>query len=191
MEVLKGIIRKNFFGTARSLFIILSLISSGCATIAGVNDVDETPFIAIPDDRDIRGEPRVDFRLDGGIFYWKTKNTWHIRFARPYTAPRPFPEGTVFSGSVRVEDGIILDVRRYNVSPLNELRRLRDTITFRFEIKEQVEGFDFIIQPVTSQYCVTSDFRVNGIYSLELVRLGEFMHRPSSIPFRICVRSFE
>jgi hypothetical protein len=33
--------------------------------------------------------------------------------------------------------------------------------------------------------------RVNGIYSPELIRLGEFMHRPDSIPFRICVRSFE
>ncbi len=191
MEVLKGIIRKNFFKKARDLLIILSLLTSGCATIAGVNGIDDTPFMVIPDDRDINGEPRIDFRLEGGIFYWKTKNTWHLRFARPYTAPRPFPEGTIFSGSVRVEDGIILDLRRYNVSPLNELRRLRDTISFRFEIKEEVEGFDFIIQPITSQYCVTADLRINGIYSPELVRLGEFRHRPDSIPFRICVRSFE
>jgi hypothetical protein len=184
-------LQKKFLKLLNSVFILLSLLITGCATIAGVDSGEEAPFIVIPDDRDIRGEPRSDFRLEGGIFYWKTKNTWHVRFARPYTAPRPIPEGTIFSGNIRVEDGIILDVRRYNVSPPNELRRLRDTISFRFEIKEQVEGFDFIIQPVTSQYCVTSDFRINGIYSPELIRLGEFMHRPDSIPFRICVRSFE
>ena len=172
--------------------LFIQLLITGCATIAGVQEGDELPpLVSIPYDRDIAGQPRIDFRVEGGIYYWKTLNTWHIRFARPYTAPRPLPEGTIFSGNIRVEDGIIVDIKRHNISPLNEVRRLRDTISFRFEIKEEVEGFDFIVQPTISQYCVISDLRINGLYAPDLIRLGEFMHRPNTVPFRICVRSFE
>lgn len=175
-------------------FILVLLFYSGCATIAGVGEGGEEfvpPGFGPQYDRYIQGEPRIDMKIEGGIYYWKTANTWHIRFARPYSAPRPFPDGTVFSGHIRVEDGIIIDVRRFNVSPLNEIRRLGDAISFRFEIKDEIEGFDFIIQPVLSQYCVTSEFRVQGIHAPELIRLGEFMHRPDGVPFKICVRSFE
>lgn len=178
----------------RSILSVVLLFSLGCATIAGVDEGGDGSLpsgFGLPHDSSIQGEPRIDMKIEGGIYYWKTANIWHIRFARPYSASRPFLDRTIFSGQIKVEDGIIIDVRRFNVSPLNEIRRFGDTISFRFEIKDDVEGFDFIIQPVLSRYCVTSELRVQGIYAPELIRLGEFMHRPDEVPFKICVRSFE
>ncbi|MCX7793182.1 MAG: hypothetical protein N2257_02065 [Thermodesulfovibrionales bacterium] len=173
---------------------LLFFLLTGCATIAGVKEGEEEflpPVAGPPYDSYIQGQPAIDMRIEGGIYYWKSANTWHVRFARPYTAPRAFPEGTVFSGNIRVEDGIIIDVSRFNASPIDDIRRLRDTLSFRFEIKDDIKGFDFVVQPVLSRYCVISDFRVQGILNPELVRLGAFMHRPESVPFKICVRSFE
>lgn len=176
----------------KHFLVFIFLLTASCATIAGIEE--EEPIFhdfATLDERDISGQPRIDFRLEGGVYYWKTANTWHIRFARPYASPKPIPEGTFFSGNIRVKDGIIIDLKRYNVSPFNDLRRIRDNISFRFEIKEEVEGFDFIIQPVLSRYCVVTNIKINGIYAAQLIRLGEFMHRPDAVPMEICVRSFE
>ncbi len=177
----------------KSILIFSLIVITGCATIAGLDEEEGPPgpFAGYSYEREIDGQPRVDFRIEGGIYYWKRGDTWHIRFARPRVSPRPVPEGTVFSGSIKVEDGILIDVRRQNTSPFNEVKRFGDTLSFRFEIKEAVEGFDFTIQPLLSRYCVITDLRVNGIYMPELVHLGEFMHRPDSIPFRICVRRSE
>ncbi len=120
---------------------------------------------------------------------WRTANTWNIRFARPIALPRPVVEGTIFSGNILIEHGLIANLITHNLSPQNIVRiRGGNTILLKLDVKEQVEGFEFTVQPINTRYCVTIDIKVNGIYAPEFLRLGKFMHRSNFIPLKICVK---
>ena len=187
---------RPLYKTAFLTILCISIFS--CATIAGVDEPAGGPSgrsgSTFPYDRYVEGKPDFDIRIEGGIYIWKVENSWHLRVAKKVDRPRAMtPFGPVISGSVMVEQAIIQDTRKYQVSQVSDVRSRQKEITFRIEQREnvsnEVEGFDFKVRPTGLDYCVTFDILIDGAARPDMVRLGSFRHRPEEMPLTICLHS--
>lgn len=176
---------------------ILALVAS-CATLAGVNEPGEPPDFddraALRYEKYIDGAPNSDMRTDGGLFIWRTGNTWHVRMARKHPRVRQIaPSGPVVTGGLRVDNAVVHDFVKHEMGPFNSVWQRINDIEFRFDLREEtgrdIEGFDFKLRPIDLEYCVTLDVMVDGEPRPGIVRLGSFMHSPEMLPLEICSRS--
>lgn len=183
---------KNIIRTA---FLVSIVALAACSTILGPPDSGDefSPFppgTSLPYDQFVEGQP--DPRLmtvSGGMYIWKTGDQWHVRIARvdKLEPQRTFPP--VYSGTILIDNGFIAGISEQNVHPTHEVRVRMNEIFFRFELRSDIEGFDFRIQPKGGLgYCVTADFRFNGMPYPDLVRLGRSMYPPQSLPVTMCFR---
>ena len=182
--------------------MIISLLSAAaCNTLLGQPGTEsellpDATGPSFPYDRYVEGKPSFDLRARGGFYIWKIQNAWHVRIAKRFDRPRMIPPvWPVLKGSLLVENGLAVDIRKQNMSPSNDVRlRRNNTITFTFELRDDIgndiEGFDFIVKPTHPDYCVTLDMTLDGIPRPEAVYLGSFMHTPAVLPVKICMRSF-
>lgn len=178
------------------MILLLLAATTGCATIAGVEEEPQPRPITseFPYDRYVEGKPSMDFRAQGGFYLWKEGNNWHVRAAEKLDRPRiPSTFWPVMTGQISIEHAIISDLKRVSLPPADYVRQKRKEISFRFEFQDpyyNARGFDFTVRPTSLDYCVTLDFLVDGVARPGIVHLGSFMHVPDTLPIRICPRSF-
>ena len=180
------------------LFAAVLLLGS-CAVIAGPPGSGPSPDTGstFPYDQYVQGQPNIDMRVDGGCYIWRTGNEWHVRFAKKLDRPRNLPlQGPVITGKVRVRQAVAADLREKDVSLPNDVHFRGKNIVFKFERRNDnfgndIEGFDFMVKPLSPEYCVTFDILVDGNKMPGFVRLGSFMHVPEELPLKICMHSFD
>jgi hypothetical protein len=137
-------------------------------------------------DKFIEGEP--DLRaigVRGGYYIWKVGNFWHVRLVK-FDRLQRYPGGPRYSGNITVENGFIRNLIRQNTNPLDQLGVRSSDVSFSFELKYDREGFDFMIQPVGVEYCVSMDLVIEGMTGPDLVHLGRTMFIPNALPIRMC-----
>lgn len=171
---------------------------SSCATIIGTDEPDEgAPPFAIaqtfPYDRYVEGKPNFDLRVRGGIYVWRIGNQWSVRVARTLATRLPLePFGPVVSGTVKIEKAIAVDLKRYHLNQVSDVRMMYRELTFRIEqrddIGNDVQGFDFTIRPTGLDYCVTFDVAITRPSDTGKIYIGSFMHEAAELPLTICQR---
>lgn len=174
---------------------MLMLIPS-CATIAGVNEepLQRAVEPGFSYEKYIDGAPGTDMRVEGGFYFWRTGNIWHVRLARKNIRPRsPGLTGPVVTGSLQIRDAVVYEITRHGMGMQDDVRQKMNDIYFAFELREDrpgdVEGFDFRLRPTGLDYCVTLDLMVEGVPRPGIVRLGSYMHIPEALPLNICSHS--
>lgn len=172
------------------VFILFIFAITACDTVLGPPRSEPElpqPPLTLPYRYDmfIEGEPNLNaITIRGGYYIWKVANSWHVRVARTDVPHLGFQKD-VFAGSVLVENGFVV-MQRQNVLPPDELRFEKNNISFGFEVERSVKGFDFAVQPILREYCISFDLLVNGLASSELIHLGRSMFIPQSFPITIC-----
>jgi hypothetical protein len=175
---------------ALSLFAVVLIAS--CSTIMGPPDSDEifsteSPLSAYPYDTLVQDQPNLDLiTIRNGLYIWNNGKDWHVRVAKPVSYPRNDPFNPVAEGRILAQNAKMIDIRLYNTTPGNFAKYGLNDIIFRFELRDTVEGFDFRLEPLGFEYCVSLDFQFNGITSPGLVHLGRTMHSPNVLPVPIC-----
>lgn len=172
------------------VFILFIFVITVCDTVLGApgseSEFPQTP-LALPSRYDmfVEGEPNLNaITMRGGYYIWKVANSWHVRVARTDIPHPGFPRD-VFAGSVLVENGFVV-MQRQNVLPPDSVRFERNSISFSFEVERSVKGFDFAVQPILREYCISFDLRVNGLATSELIHLGRSMFVPQEFPITMC-----
>ncbi len=133
--------------------------------------------------------PLVSMRAEGGYYVWRTGNTWHVRVAKSDRFGFETPgQPTIYSGNIHVETGVIADLQNQNTTLLSDVRLKQKAVVFRFDLRNDVEGFDFIVKPFAAEYCLTFDLRRNKQKLPEIVHLGRSMYVPDTMPLVACVR---
>lgn len=178
------------------IFFLYAIPLVSCNFVAGPPDSDVglsiPPGAAAPYDRLVEGQPNQSLMtVRGGIYVWKTGNTWHLRVAKAAHPPMPVPREPVFSGSIRVDEGIIAIVNRQDLDFRSRLSQLKNEVTFEIEprinVREDVQGFDLQIRPtVGNRHCVDLDFSMNGVRNPGIVHLGSGTYVPSTLPLTLC-----
>ncbi|HWR59293.1 MAG TPA: hypothetical protein VN328_10430 [Thermodesulfovibrionales bacterium] len=142
----------------------------------------------VPYDVFVEGEPNLNILASkGGLFIWKTGNSWHVRVAR-LNVPRVIVPRDVFIASIVVENGILTTDKRIPRLP-DEMRIGLNDIFFRFEVEREVKGLDFTVRPTTGfAYCVNFEFQINNVISPEFAYIGRTMFSPVPMPLKICIR---
>lgn len=162
--------------------------TAGCETLLGPSEA-EAPLPGNPPrsyDMVIEGAPDMNFiNVKGGYYIWSVGNSWHVRVARTDTQLRSFPMD-FFTGTIRVEGGHITNAETRNVLPPDDMRADPNSILYRFEVQQGVKGVDFMVRPVTPEYCITFDPRVNDSADPGYVHLGNAMVVPDTVPIKIC-----
>jgi hypothetical protein len=172
-------------------FLCLNTIAA-CSTVLGPpNSENELPLVPSkamnPYDMFIEGQPNLNLlTVRGGLYIWKINDSWHVRLSEIDRLQRVYPVPPVFTGSIFVDNGILVNIVRKNVSPINEVRYRMNDLAFRFELRSGIEGFDFQLQPTGISHCVTLDFQLNGLPTPDLVYLGRTMYTPDLLPIRMC-----
>lgn len=176
--------------------LFIGLVS--CSTIAGPPDSETELAVPggslAPYDRLVEGQPNQNLMtVRGGIYVWKVSNTWHLRVAKVAHPPMPVPREPIFSGSIRVDDGIIVTVRRQNLDIRSRVSQLRSEVTFDIEPRSTVQGqgdiqgFDIEIRPTTGlRHCINLDFSMNGARNPGVVHLGQGTYVPETLPLTLC-----
>jgi len=185
----------NIHTKAALLYLCLITLVS-CSTIAGPPESETELSIPggslTPYDRLVEGQPSQNLMtVRGGIYLWKTGNTWHLRVAKVAHPPMPVPREPVFSGSIRVDNGIITTVIRQNLDLRSRISQVRSEVTFdiepRINVQTDVQGFDLHIRPTTgNQHCVNLDFSMNGARNPGIVHLGSGTYAPDALPLTLC-----
>ncbi len=174
------------------LFCVVLFGLASCNIIAGPPDAEREATIPggplAPYDRLIEGQPSQNLMtVRGGIYIWKTGNSWHLRVAKVANPPFPVVREPVFSGSIRVDDGIITQVIRQNLDIMSRVSQLRSEVTFDIEPRNNIQGFDLQIRPTTGiRHCVTIDFLMNGARNPGVVHLGQGTYVPETLPLTLC-----
>lgn len=182
--------------TARKtvLLFLLSTLLVSCNTVLGPPGSEPAMIQAagapFPHTAMFEGQPNMSaIRAGGGYYLWRTGNTWHVRVAKSdrfgfETPGRP----TIYSGSIHVETGVIADLQKQNTTLLSDVRLKQKKIVFRFDLRNDVEGFDFSVRPFAPEYCLTFDLRRNKEQLPEIVHLGRSLFIPDTMPLLACVR---
>jgi hypothetical protein len=189
----------NILSTARVIAACLSLVFVvSCATIAGVDEPTVGPehkyaAATFPYDKYSEGRPDLNIRIEGGVYIWRVGNSWSVRIAKKVDRPRATsPFGPIFTGSVLVEQAVLFETRKYQISSFSEVLSRQKEISFKIDQREmggnEVEGFDFKVRPTAPDYCITFDIMVDGSMRPDMIRLGSFMHQPDQLPLTICLR---
>jgi hypothetical protein len=187
------------FDESRRNIPVLFILAAALFFVAGCNTLAGPPDSEVMDSRaealhtpqyDIyfEGEPTMSLlNIEGGYYVWKTGNTWHVRIAKPdrYRIDTAF--SPVYKGSVRLERGRIFGVHNHNVDMRNEVHLKQNRIVFNFRLKNNIEGFDFNVQPVGGRYCVTFSLEKDKIFDPSIVHLGRTMFVPDRVPITTCV----
>ncbi len=181
---------KHMIRTGICLICLLGV--SACETIVGPPgsepQLPATPHVVSPPyDLFAEGEPNPGIiALKGGSYLWKIGNSWHLRVARP--EPKTMLFRDVFTGSVRVQNGFVLNLVPQNARSLDVVQTGADGIEFGLEVDRGVRGFDFRVQPIGNEYCINVDVQVNGMTNPRYVYLGRSMFSPNMLPVRMCFR---
>lgn len=184
---MKNISRNLFF-----VFFILGL--TACSAILGPPGSEpDGPFIhhpqSLPSERLIEGQPNLSIMpVRGGMYVWKTGNSWHVRIAQVYQPSLRYALPPVYSGTIRIDNGVIMNVVHKNVGPANEVRFRMNEMAFRFELRQEreIQGFDFQVQPTGIRHCVSLDFLYNGMPSPDLMFMGSSMYNAGTLPVTVC-----
>jgi hypothetical protein len=177
-----------------SVMLMLVVLSTACNTLLGPpgSETDYPavpPVSSLPSDQLIVGEPNLNLiGLRGGYYVWRVNNTWHLRVAKLEGPPTSFSNRPFFSGTISVNDGVIRNVDRTNVSPVSKVQYTLKDINYKIEPKTNIEGFDFNVNPLGNRYCITLDLRVNGGLTPKLVHVGRSMYVPDTLPITMCVQ---
>lgn len=189
-EIMQTLRAKKF------LFILFCIGLVSCSIIAGPPDSATELSVpggpSAPYDRLVEGQPVQNLMtVRGGIYVWKTGNIWHVRVAKVAHPPVQVFREPIFSGSIRVDDGIIVTVRRHNLGNMSRVSQLRNEVTFAIEprsnVQGDIQGFDLEIRPTTGlKHCVNLDFSMNGARNPGIVHLGQGTHVPDTLPLTLC-----
>lgn len=181
---------KNY--TKIAAMLIFLVIATSCNTLLGPPGSESEltlPFPAdsFPYDRLIEGQPNLNLlAVQGGIYIWKTGDNWHVRIAKVAHPPVPALREPVFTGNMHIENGLVVNVVKYNLNIRNDVNFRMNDIFFRIEPENTIEGFDFQIKPTSISYCTMLDFRINGAMIPDTVHLGNSMFIPKGLPLTIC-----
>lgn len=174
--------------------VFFCLAAAACDTVLGPPGYEpvlsDQPGVFMPLDTLSEGEPDANFiTAKGGYYIWRMGDTWNVRVARTDLPHVTYPKD-VFVGTVTVERGFVANVMNQNVKPFDEVRSTPKDIVFRLETERQreVKGISFRIQPLSIDYCISLDLRINGMVNPRLVNLGRSLYVPDSVPVTICVR---
>ncbi len=176
------------------LFILLVFGVTACSTILGPPGSEpDGPFMhhpqSLPSERIVEGQPNLSLlTVRGGMYVWKTGNSWHVRIAQVYQPHLRLALPPAYSGTIRIDNGVIVNVSHKNVGPANEVSFRMNELFFRFELRKEkeVQGFDFQVQPTGIRHCVSLDFLYNGMSSPDLVFMGSSMYNPGTLPVNVC-----
>ena len=182
----------RYIGKPLSILFLLSLMS--CSTILGPEGSEpglspDQPLSFSPYEKAVEGEPNLRaVSVRKGYYVWTDRNVWHVRIVRPdgLGQPRIFPVGPIFAGTIVVEGGGIIDLVRLNTTAFDEIRYGGREVRFRFDPRNDIEGFNLTIVPTGPEHCVTTDLLVDGAAAPELVHLGRTMLIPNVSPIRMC-----
>lgn len=174
------------------VFLCLMAGITGCAAIVGEPLPDDelmaSPDADFPLDFYMEGQPNEGlFNAEGGYFLWRNNNVFSVRISKQGFAAI-FPPGPMFTGAIRASRGMILSVRRYNLAAPDHVKYAAGNVDFRLELRDEVSGFDFEVEPIGIEYCVTFDLRYNGMAAPQMVHLGPTMFIPATMPISVCVR---
>jgi hypothetical protein len=178
--------------TVLLLFLCIFLVS--CNTILGPPGSEpammEAAGAPFPHRAMLEGQPDMSaIRAGGGYYLWRNGNTWHVRVAKSDRFGFETPgQPTIYSGSVRVETGVIVDLQKQNSTLLSDVRLKQKAVVFRFDLRNDVEGFDFSVRPFAPEYCLTFDLKRNKEQLPDIVHLGRSMFVPEILPLVACVR---
>jgi hypothetical protein len=180
--------------------MMLIAVSTSCSTILGPPGSESDypavpPISSLPSDQLIEGQPNLNLiPIKGGYYVWRVNNSWHIRVVKLEGPPTSFSNRPFFSGTILVDNGVIRDVDRTKISPVNKVQYTMKDINFkiepgnRIEPGNNIEGFDFNVNPLAARYCITLDLRVNGGLTPKLVHVGRSMYVPDTLPITMCVQ---
>lgn len=175
-----------------ALYLFAVVLIASCNTVFGPPDSDGVlpvgePRPLYPYDTLVQGQPDLNLIIaKGGLFIWNTGKDWHVRVAEPVSYPRDDPFNPVAEGLILAQNARMIDIRLHNATPGNFARSSLKDIIFRFELRDAVEGFDFRLEPLGFEYCLSLDFQFNGIPSPGLIHLGRMMHFVDVLPVPIC-----
>lgn len=177
------------------MFLCGVSVLAGCSTVLGPPDSESeimesqihaqhTPQY----DLFFEGQPSpAMFTREGGYYLWRTGNVWHVRVAKSDRFRFDTSLTPVFAGEVNVEKGIIVNVAKHHVDIQNDVLQRRDSIVYRFRLRNDVEGFDFSVKPFGIRYCVYFDLKVDQSSDPSIVHLGRSMFVPDRMPLVSCV----
>ncbi|HBO83573.1 MAG: hypothetical protein A2X59_10900 [Nitrospirae bacterium GWC2_42_7] len=174
--------------------LMLVVISTACNVILGPpgsgSDYPAVPPVSsLPSDQLIEGQPNLNLiSIRGGYYVWKVNNAWHVRVAKLEGPPTSFSNRPFFSGTILVDNGVIRNVDRTNISPVSKVQYTMKDINYKIEPRNNIEGFDFTINPLGDRYCITLDLRVNGGLTPKLVHVGRSMYIVDTLPITMCVQ---
>lgn len=174
--------------------LILVVVSTACNAILGPPDSESDypavpPISSLPSDQMIEGQPNMNLiSIKGGYYVWRVDNSWHVRVSRLEGPPTSFSHRPFFSGTILVDNGVIRNVDRTNISPVSKVHYTMRDINFKIEPKKNIEGFDFTINPLGARYCITLDLRVNGGLTPKHVHIGRSMYVPDTLPITMCAQ---
>lgn len=180
--------------TAVLIFAGLTAVA-GCSTVLGPPDSEsggmESHTHANHESQYelfFEGQPNQGMlNVEGGYYLWRTGNVWHVRVAKSDRFRFDSSLNPVFTGEVKVEKGIVVNLSRHQVDVSNDVRQRKDNITFRFRLRNDVEGFDFSVKPFGVRYCVTFDLKMDQSNNPSIVHLGRSMFVPDKMPLISCV----
>lgn len=182
------IIRKALLLSALCFFLV------SCDTVLGPPG-SESPLLQasgaqLPHPAMFEGQPDMSaVRAGGGYYIWRIGNTWHVRAAKTDRFGFATPgQPTIYEGSIHVEHGAVANLQKQNTTLLSDVRLKQKTIVFRFDLRNDVEGFDFSVRPQAPEYCMTFDLQQNREQLPTIVHLGRSMFVPDTIPLISCVR---
>lgn len=177
------------------LLFLITLVIAGCSTVLGPPDSESedmnSPEFGTHNSRydlffDGRPNPGM-FTTDGAYFLWRDGNVWHVRIARADRFRFDSSVTPVFTGEVKVDKGIVVNLVKHQVDISNNVDQGKDGIAFRFKLRNDVEGFDFTVRPFGIRYCVTFDLKIDQKNDPAIVHLGKSMFVPNTLPIMSCV----
>ena len=127
---------------------------------------------------DISMMPRINLR-DAGYYLWEDAAGWHVITVSG-------GRGRIFSGEIKVTNGVVEEVRPRDLVMRDEDVTLLDahTITFSYQTAQDLLGFDFKNRGESP--CVIFDLKIDSRALKRSIFLGGTKLMPAQIPFSIC-----
>lgn len=174
--------------------LMFVVVSTSCNVILGPpgsesDYPDMPPVSSLPSDQLIEGQPNLNLiSINGGYYVWRVDNSWHVRVSKLEGPSTLYSNRPFFSGTILVDNGVIRNVDRTNISTVSKVQYTMRDINFKIEPKNNMEGFDFTINPLGARYCITLDLRVNGGLTPRFVHVGRSMYVPDTLPITMCAQ---
>ncbi len=139
---------------------------------AGTSVFTPAPAVALPWPAAVQGQPTVTQGAASGLRLGVDGDVWSLLVTHPGHGVR------YYTGTITVNKGTFIDVRRYELEPGDHISVTGNTLTFSFRNQGYLDGLTFTTQRATT--VLTALFAINGTQATDAqVSLGSGGAQPS------------